>query len=245
MDRVDDTADMLQTAVSATTIVEIRKVKSTLLLLHGQNIDKDTAEDILEGLNFVNLKVDPYHPQVGTELLGFFSALAPRSSDAEINLEVVRQFQSSMERFDSKWSQSEVTLVTNTLHAMTMSFSNRSGVYCSAVALLKNMARNKSLVSKKLHSIPLERLKEIQQGKYKRRKKTGDDEIDYEKKLLCGKRAKGGEEKGEVGGDGVVEGGMEFVDYTDRMVELAEASDENVQSLEEALEVLEYEHDII
>ena len=244
MDRVDETAEGLQTSVSATTIVEIRKVKSSLLRLHGQNIARDDAEGITEGLTFVNLKVDTYHPQVGTELLGFFSALAPRCNDAEINLEVVRQFQSTMERFDSKWSQTEVTLVTNTLHAMTTSFSKRSGVYRSAVALLKNMSRSKSLASRNLHSIPLERLKEIQGGGHnKKRKKAGNDEIDYEKKLLCGtgKQVEVGDElMGEEEEEG--DGGTEFVDY---MVELAEASEENVEPLEGALEDLGYEHDII
>lgn len=234
MDRVDEAADSLQIAVSATTIVEIRKVKSSLLLLHGQNIDRDDAEKILEGLNFINLKVDSYHPQVGGELIGFFSSLAPRCADPEINLEVIRQFQSTMESFDSQWSQSEVTLVTNTLHAMTASFTKRSGVYRSAVALLKNMSRSKSLASKKLQSIPLERLKEIQQRRQKRRS-AGDDDVDYKMEKKGGIQEDGGGEERDT----------EFVDFIDRMVELAEASEENVEPLEEAIEDLGYEHDII
>ena len=240
-------SDVLQTAVSATTIVEIRKVKSSLLLLHGQSIPRDEAERILDGLNFVNLKVDTYHPQVGAELIGFFSALVPRCSDAEINLEAIRQFQSAMERFDSRWSQTEVQLVSNTLHSMTGAFSRRSGVYRSAVALLKNMSRNKSLASKKLHSIPLELLKELQQGRYKNRR-AGNDDVDFEKYSRQGTVRSDSLQKDMLMDEeegGKVEGGMEFVDYINRMVELAEASEEKVQPLEGALEDLGYEHDII
>ena len=236
VDRVDEVPDTLKTAISATTIVEIRKVKSALLLpFHGKKIDRDSAENALEGLNFINLEIDDYHHQVGAELIEVYASLAPRCSNATINLEVVRQFQLIMERFDSHWSEHDVQLVTNTLRAMTDGdFSTRSKVYQSAVALLKNMSRNKSLVSRKLHSIPLECLKEIQ-GFSKVMRIRGKDDVDYKTESASLRTMLGGAEE---------EGSTKFAYYIDRMVELAEASGERARTLEQELEDIDYEHDI-
>ena len=232
MDSVDDVDSGLLTAVSATTIVEIRKVKSSLLTLHGEHINRDTAERLLEQLNFINLKVDTYHHRVGAELIGFFASLAPHCHDAEINLEIVRQFQSIMERFDSHWTEKEVELVTNTLQLMS---SRRSStVSRSALALLKNMARNRTLASKKLHSIPLACLRELREGKSN--KKGGSEDVDYESKF-------GGAEP-TIHYQALVE--PENVSFISWMVGLAEAtSEEDVLSLEGDLTDLGYEYDII
>ena len=257
MDRVDDTADFLEAAVSASTIVEIRKTKAAFLQLHNQKIKKADAETFLDGIGFINLAVDMYRPQVGTELVDFFSKLATYCTDAEINLEAIRQFQLTLDKFASKWDQHEVELVANTLYAMTNTFTKRSTVHRSACALLKDMSRNKALASKKLDSIPLELLRDIQRGKYKR----GSDYVDYEGKTPPPTRhsasgtgnvhsdstqdstqedttARGGAER-------QTEGGLEYVDYIDCMVELAQASEEKTRQLESKLADMGFEPNIV
>ena len=233
MDRVDDTADTLQTAVSATTIVEIRKAKASLVLHHGHNVRRDEAEKVIEDVSFINFEVDTYHPQVGWELASLFSKISSYCTDAEINLEVIRQFHFILERFDIHWGQQEVELVANTLYAMTGTF--KSSVYRSAVAQLKDLSRNKQLMARKLHSIPLECLKDLQSGKNKRKKIIDEDDIDYQ-----GKEQQGGvlsADSMECSG-----GGKDFVDY---MVELAEAGDDKTPQLEAQLKDMGYEPHII
>ena len=226
MDRVDETVDMLQAAVSANTIVEIRKVKAFLLQFHGQRVSKHDAENFLDDIIFVNFEADTYCPQVGTELVTFYSKLATYCTDAEINLEAIRQFQLTLVKFDKNWEQQEVQLVAYTLHEICNTFKKYSTVHQSACALLKEMSRNKALVSKKLHSIPLELLKDVQKGGFKR----GKDDVDYQGKSSGS--VQGGGEIGET--DGVELSDM-LADYVDYMVELAEAGDEEVLQLESQL----------
>lgn len=241
---MDETTDVLQAAISATTIVEIRKVKAALLQLHGLKVGKRDVEEFLDGVSFINFEMDTYCPQVGSELVAFFSKVATYCNDAEINLEVIRQFQFSMDKFDSNWSQQEVELVGNTLYTMTNTFRRGSKVYQSAVALLKNIAKSKALRSKKLHSIPVELLKDIQNGKNKRMR-VGTDDIDLpaKKGRLAIDHSRSLEEEEE---DLTLEGGgVDFVDYINCMVELAEAGDEKTQQLESKLVEMGYEPNII
>ena len=148
-------------AVSATTIVKIREAK--FLLLNTNAEEKQKVEKILESLHFINLQIDQYCHEVGTELIKFFSLLANYcNKDDEINLEVIRQFQFAMETFGSKWSENEVRLVTSTINTIVTSFPKGTLVYTSAVAFLKNMSTNKSL---KKREIPLRLLKSIESVK--------------------------------------------------------------------------------
>lgn len=245
-ERVDETTDVLQAAISATTIVKIREVKGALLQLHGLKVSKNEAEEFLDRVSFINFEMDMYCPQVGTEMVAFFSKLATYCDDAEINLEVIRQFQFSLEAFNSYWSQQEVELVGNTLYAMTNTFRKGSKVYQSAVALLKDMIKSKSLRSKDLHSIPLELLKDIQ----KRKNKRGTDDVDLPTKKL---RVRSDvvksdhsmameEEEDDLTTEG---GGVEFVDYINCMVELAEAGDEMTPQIESKVVEMGYEPNII
>ena len=249
--------DVVQAAISATTIVEIRKVKASLLQLHGLKVHKDDVDQFLDDVSFINFETDTYHPQVGTELVAFFSKLATYCADAEINLEVIRQFQFSLEKFDSNWSQQEAQLVGNTLYAMTRTFTKHSKVYQSAVALLKDMARNKALQSKKLHSIPLELLKDIQQVKSKRMRSAKDD-VDFPAKaprqspqhgsstVATGDPStateEGEEEEEEEDIIAAEEVGRDYIDY---MVELAEAGEEKIKQLESQILDMGYEPNII
>ena len=242
MDRVDESADVVQAAISATTIVEIRKVKASLVQLHGLKASKDDVEQFLDDVSFINFEADTYHPQVGTELVAFFSKLAAYCSNAEINLEAIRQFRFALDKFDSSWGQQEVTLIANSLYAMTDTFTKRSKVYQSAVALLKDMARNKRLLSKKLHSIPLELLKDIQKGGNSR-KRPGSDYIDHPAKAPRPTRIRCDSTEDSTAVEEEI--GEEFIDYIDRMLELAEASDDRIPQLESQLEDMGYEPNII
>lgn len=243
---MDETTDVLQAAISATTIVKIREVKGALLQLHGLKVSKNEVEEFLDRVSFINFEMDMYCPQVGTEMVAFFSKLATYCDDAEINLEVIRQFQFSLEAFNSYWSQQEVELVGNTLYAMTNTFRKGSKVYQSAVALLKDMTKSKSLRSKDLHSIPLELLKDIQ----KKKKKRGTDYVDLPAKKLrvrsdvvkSDQSMAPEEEEEDLTMEG---GGLEFVDYINCMVELAEAGDEMTPQIESKVVEMGYEPNII
>ena len=248
---MDETSDILRASISATTIVEIRKVKSSLLQLHGQKVGKDDVEQFLEDISFINFETDTYRPEVGTELLAFFSKLATYCDDAEINLEVIRQFKFILEKFDPSWSGQDVELVANTLYAMTGTFTKRSRVFQSAVALLKDLTRSKALRSNKLHTIPLELLKDIQQeGRNKRKREGGNDDVDYPAKLQRQEDSAGVVKDPATATEDDTRGvesdsGGDFVDYMESMVELAEASDEKIQQLESALIHMGYEPNII
>ena len=242
---MDETIDVLQAAISATTIVKIREVKGALLQLHGLKVSKNEVEEFLDRVSFINFEMDMYCPQVGTEMVAFFSKLATYCDDAEINLEVIRQCQFSLEAFNSYWSQQEVELVGNTLYAMTNTFRKGSKVYQSAVALLKDMTKSKSLCSKDLHSIPLELLKDIQKRKHIR----GTDYVDLpaEKLRVRSDGVKSDdsiapEEEEDLTMEG---GGLEFVDYINCMVELAEAGDEMTPQIESKVVEMGYEPNII
>ena len=247
VDRVDDTTDILQAAVSATTIVEIRKAKASLPILHGQNVRKDEAHKAIDRISFINFEVDKYCPQVGSEMVSFFEKIATYCTDAEINLEAIRQFHFIADKFDSHLDQHEIELIANTLYAMTDTFKKRSRVYQSAVALLKDLSRNKQLIARNLHTIPLELLKDIQNGKHDRKRRVEED-TDYQDKAVHN------QQDGVITADSTMEvsvqsqigqGGREFIDYIDCMVELAEAGDERITQLEATVEDMGYEPNIV
>ena len=246
VDRVDDTTDSLQTAVSATTIVEIRKAKASLPLVHGQNIRKDEAHKAIDRISFINFEVDKYFPQVGSEMVSFFEKIATYCTDAEINLEAIRQFHFIVEKFDFHLDQHEIESIANTLYAMTDTFTKRSSVYGSAVALLTGLSRNKQLIARNLHTIPLELLKDIQNGKRKK-KRRAEEETDYQEKAVQGGiiADDSSTPEGLIQCHNNIEGGREFMEYIDCMVELAEAGDERVTQLEAKVEDMGYEPNII
>lgn len=250
---MDETPDILRATISATSIVEIRKAKSSLLQLHGQTVTQEDAETFLDTVSFINLETDSYRPEVGSELITFLSKLSTYCTNPEVNLEVIRKFKFILETFDSSWSKQEVEIVGNTLCAMTKTFDKKSMTYQSALALLKDMGRNSALRAKKLHTIVLELMKDINQSG-RRRKKISGDYVDLPTKFLCqdeeggtgaGVFAKGymmEEEEGEVCAD---DDDVDFVGYLKSMAELVEAEDDRIGDLEKKLTDMGYEPNII
>ena len=254
-DRVDETPDILGATISAASIVEIRKAKSALLQLHGQTVTQEEAEKFLDTVSFINFETDSYRPEVGSELIAFLSKLSTYCVNPEINLEVIRQFKFILETFDSSWSKQEVEVVGNTLCAMTKTFEKRSKTFQSALALLKDIGKNRALRSKKLHTIALELMQDINQREG-RRKRVAGDYVDLPMKFLRqgGEVGKGAgtaiqedmvveeEDGGVCADDGE---GTDFVDYLESMAQLVEAEDDKVGDLEKKLIDMGYEPNII
>ena len=246
-DKVDEASDILRAAISATTIVEIRKVKSSLLELHGQGVSREEAETLLSGVNFINLEADLYHKEVGLELLAFLTKMAAYCREPEVSLEVTRRLKFVVDVFDFGLGKEEVESVAGSLQALTSHFPPQSKAYQSALALLKDLARNKALRSKKLHTIALDLLKELQQSGRKKDKKgrVGSDSVDFPSKFLRRGDGRGAAVTRRHTGTGVTEeedGGLDYVDY---MVELGEAGEGEVLGLETRLLDLGYEPNII
>ena len=255
---MDETPDILRATISATSIVDIRKVKSSLLQRHGQTVTQEEAETFLDAVSFINFEADSYCPEVGSELIAFLSKLSTYCVVPEVNLEVIRQFKFILETFDSSWSKQEVEIVGNTLCAMTKTFEKRSKTYQSALALLKDVGRNRALKSKKLHTIVQDLMKDINQREGKRKRVSGDY-VDLPTKFLRqgGEVSKGagmasqehmeeeeeGEEEGVYADDGDED--TDFVDYLESMAELVEAEDDQVGDLEKKLISMGYEPNII
>jgi len=157
-----DKGNILDAGISAATIVEIRKHKADLLQLHGQQVELEEAEDFLEAVEFVNVEVDSYLPEVGTELTIFLSKLVAYSSNnGSVALEVIRRLKQVADAFHGSWNKEDVEVVSNTVHGMTEGRSRNSKVYQSAAALLKDLSTYKELKRKRLHIVPRDLLNSL------------------------------------------------------------------------------------
>ena len=153
---------MLDAGISAATIVEIRKHKADLVQLHGQQVELEEAEDFLEAVEFVNVEVDSYLPEVGTELTIFLSKLVAYSSNSgSVALEVIRRLKQVADTFHGSWNKEDVEIISNTVHGMTEGRPQSSKVYQSAAALIKDLSTYKELKRKRLHIVPRDLLNSL------------------------------------------------------------------------------------
>ena len=155
----DTTTSILDAGISAAAIIEIRKVKAELMVLHGQPLNEEKGMAFLEAVRFINFDTDSYLPQVGTELVWFVSKLVVYCSQPSVALEVVRRLKEVAEVFHTSWTREEVELVAQTVQSLVKRTSKQrrvrqSTVAQSAVALLKDLSTYDNLKKRKLSSIP-------------------------------------------------------------------------------------------
>ena len=137
----------------------------------------------------------------------------------------------------------------STLYNITRKFGKRTKTYQSAVALLKDVGRNKALRAKKLHTIPLALMNDInREGGKRGRGWISSDEVDVPVKFL----RQDEEERRAIPRYGTADmeekeedGEEEFTDYLELMIKLADAEDDSARELESKLMDLGYEPDIV
>lgn len=213
--------DTLSVGVSASTIVEIRKSKAELLLLNGENLDRSKGEEILEAVSFINLDVDSYHPEVGRELVAHYTVLVGMCRDPSVLLEVVRRLKAIADVFHSHWSKDELKTISELMGNIMSGFGKRRLVSQSATALLKDLSTYPDIKKRRLHTIPMELLREPR----------GQDEPDI-----------GPPEAKKSRGEEVTEEEK----YLTKMEQLCESEDpEEVWHLEAELDEMGYEPNIV
>lgn len=137
-----DVDGSLTSGVSAATIVEIRKHKSSLAQLNNQTIDDEEGLDYLDRVDFIDFDKDEYLPDVGRELLSYLQQLVVSCPDPSVQMEVIRRLKSMCDAFKNQFNAEDVenaTLLVK-LMAKRSSKNKRSRLYQSAVALLKDLA---------------------------------------------------------------------------------------------------------
>lgn len=132
----------LTSGVSAATIVEIRKHKSTLAQLNNNKISSDEGQDYLDKVDFIDFEKDHYLPDVGRELMAYLQQLVVSCEDASVQMEVIRRLKSMCDAFSTEFTKEDVEEVTTVTGIMLdrVSTKKRSKLYQSSVALLKDMA---------------------------------------------------------------------------------------------------------
>ena len=81
----------LTSGVSAATIVEIRKHKSSLAQLNNHSISDEEGHDYLDKVDFIDFDKDDYLPDVGRELLSYLRQLVVSCPDPSVQMEVIRR----------------------------------------------------------------------------------------------------------------------------------------------------------
>ncbi len=216
--------------MSAATIVEIRKVKGDLQQAHGHALSRDEAEKFLDLVEFINVEIDSYHPEVGRELMHYFAKVVAYCSDASVALEVIRRLKMVADTFHGTWSKEEVELISDTAHSLVGKFTKnarirKSTVSQSAIALLKDLSTYKDLRTKKLNSHPRQLLASLK----------GQDEPDMgpPKKLRLDNPGEKAEEE-------------EDEKYVEMMDQLVGAEDtDSALELEAQLEEMGYEPNVL
>lgn len=139
-----DQEGTLTSGVSAATIVEIRKHKSTLAQLNDNKISSDEGQDYLDKVDFIDFEKDQYLPDVGRELIAYLQQLVVSCEDASVQMEVIRRLKSMCDAFLTQFTKEDVEQVTTVVRIMVerVKTKKRSKLYQSTVALLKDMAVN-------------------------------------------------------------------------------------------------------
>ena len=205
--------ESLTSGVSAATIVEIRKCKSSLTQLNNKKVSGDEGEDYLDKVDFVDFDKDEYLSVVGRELLSYLSQLVVNCEDHGVQMEVIRRLKSMCDAFLNEFTKEDVDEVTFVIQIMVERVGNkrRSKLYQSAVAMLKDMTVN--FKAKGIETTPLSQLKKL---------KVPKDETDTGPPLE--KRAKQDEEE------------MDTSDTEDEYLEIMEKLSE-CRDVEEALKL--------
>ena len=141
--RGNDVADgSLTSGVSAATIVEIRKHKSSLTQLNNEAISKEEGQDYLDKVDFIDFDKDEYLPDVGRELLTYLRQLVVSCHDPSVQMEVIRRLKSMCDAFKNQFNKEDVEQATLVAKIMIErnSKKKRSRLYQSAVAFLKDLA---------------------------------------------------------------------------------------------------------
>ena len=202
---------VVESCVSAATIVEIRKAKSQLAALHGQRIGWEEAERVFTTLDFISFE-DSYLPQVGTELLLLLEKLLAYSHEAGVCLEVIRRVKEVVDGFHSGWGEDEVQLVCR----MTQGLANQqqrpsNKVFQSAVALVKDLSQLMGQRDKHLSNIPKTTIRSLLASRRGRGKKAAQEDVDFD----------------EPASKYVATGGNEVIEsYLSKMEELAQLTEE-------------------
>lgn len=132
----------LTSGVSAATIVEIRKHKSSLAQLNNQTITDEEGQDYLDKVDFIDFDKDEYLPDVGRELLSYLRQLVVSCPDPSVQMEVIRRLKSMCDAFKNDFNADDVEQATLVAKMMVIrsSRNKRSRLYQSAVAFLKDLA---------------------------------------------------------------------------------------------------------
>ena len=140
-------------------ILEIRKVKSSLLARHGQTLSTDEGEKFLENVSFLNLSCDSYLPVIGTELMAFYQHLAVYCKSALVQLEIIRKLKEIADAFHHQWNNDDLQQIVGVIGVFTTS-GPRSKVYQSALALLRELCEHR-YARKTINKIPREAMTKL------------------------------------------------------------------------------------
>ena len=137
-----ETDGTLTSGVSAATIVEIRKHKSSLAQLNNHAISDEEGHDYLDKVDFIDFDKDEYLPDVGRELLSYLRQLVVSCPDPSVQMEVIRRLKSMCDAFKNQFTAQDVEEATLVAKMMVKrsTRNKRSRLYQSAVAFLKDLA---------------------------------------------------------------------------------------------------------
>ena len=140
--RGNEVDDSLTSGVSAATIVEIRKHKSSLAQLNNQAISDEEGHDYLDKVDFIDFEKDEYLPDVGRELLSYLRQLVVSCPNPSVQMEVIRRLKSMCDAFKNQFNAEDVEQATLVAKLMVerSNRNKRSRLYQSAVAFLKDLA---------------------------------------------------------------------------------------------------------
>lgn len=198
--------------------------------MHGHELTIEEAEKFLGLVEFINVAVDPYHPEVGRELMSYLAKVAAYSYDAATALEVIRRLKVVADSFHDSWSKEDVELISDTAYALMDKFAQKaklrnSTVSQSAIALLKDLSMYKELKKKKLTSHPRNLLARLK----------AKDEPDVGPPIARGRKRM--RQDDEEGGD------ERYIEMMDQLTETD--STESALQLEAQLEEMGYEPNVL
>ena len=219
----------LTSGVSAATIVEIRKHKSSLAQLNNQAINDEEGHDYLDKVDFIDFEKDDYLPDVGRELLSYLQQLVVSCPDPSVQMEVIRRLKSMCDAFKNEFKAEDVEQATLVAKMMVKrsNKNKRSRLYQSAVAFLKDLAVE--FKAKGMHAAPAEEINSLKVV----------EGVDTKESEPPAKQAK-------LDDQALNEEDIEHDEYLDIMKQLSECADiEEALKLEAKLIEMGYEPNVV
>lgn len=158
--KITESGGSLTSGVSAATIVEIRKCKSSLAQLNNEKVSEEEGQDYLDRVDFIDFEKDQYLVDVGRELTAYLLQLVVSCEDPVVQMEVVRRLRSMCDTFQHQFTEQDVDQLTLVAKMIVerVSSRKRSKLYQSTAAFLKDLSvifKNRGTEAK----IELKRLK--------------------------------------------------------------------------------------